>query len=87
MGAHPHVLEKTQGSAIDVMKEKTLRILLVEDNAGDVRLAREMFSSKIGQWRLDAMSCRRQKTKTRQLLRCHLAANGPTVGRRSEARA
>jgi hypothetical protein len=25
------------------MKEKTLRILLIEDNAGDVRLAREMF--------------------------------------------
>jgi hypothetical protein len=26
------------------MKEKALRILLVEDNAGDVRLLREMFS-------------------------------------------
>jgi len=26
------------------MKEKTLRILLIEDNAGDVRLLREMFS-------------------------------------------
>jgi DNA-binding response OmpR family regulator len=28
------------------MKEKALRILLVEDNAGDVRLLREMFSKE-----------------------------------------
>src|SRR6202789_305464 len=29
-----------------LMKEKTLRVLLVEDNAGDVRLLREMFSKE-----------------------------------------
>src|SRR6202021_4134263 len=29
-----------------LMKEKALRILLVEDNAGDVRLLREMFSKE-----------------------------------------
>src|ERR1700728_374169 len=28
------------------MKEKTLKVLLVEDNAGDVRLLREMFSKE-----------------------------------------
>ncbi len=38
-----------------LMKEKALQVLLVEDNAGDVRLLREMFSKeKAGQFRIDA---------------------------------
>jgi CheY-like chemotaxis protein len=28
------------------MREKTLQVLMVEDNAGDVRLLREMFSGE-----------------------------------------
>ena len=30
------------------MREKTLQVLVVEDNAGDVRLLREMFSGEKG---------------------------------------
>ena len=38
-----------------LMKEKTLQVLLVEDNAGDVRLLREMFrGERAGQFRIDA---------------------------------